>query len=541
MGGLRVNRLCAVLFASLVVLAVPCCGGNSSRDSVFQPSPSPVDLGSITLEQSLAELDALPIPEGADPQVFTSLKQAMREMLTGSGTERWVSTPPTGLANQVTVLTNGSTAEEEMGIQWSYLNTGDYNLDSLVNVSDITPIGVHYNKSTASPDWEESAQFADGNRDGMITVADITPIGQNYLNRCAAWRISGSDSEDGPFAELEDIAWDNAELYGNAELPIYIVKPATEYEYYRVTPLDGDGNPGQESVTSVPVILKEGVVVLNLPDTPEFVDRIEYGVYELLLPDSEPTDIEIGDILLASNRAGILIRVESMEQDGTQLIVNASRPRLDEAVLQGAFEYSTDDEPEPESKSVSVVLPEITLDGAEITDEDGLTVSILDGTLDFSPHYNFKANVSEHKQLDFFLCRVSGSYMELDMTVSVTTDGPHGSFPGEGQTQEDYEVLLTTMPFKVEATFGKLAVGASLKYTILFGASCTGNIDGTVTARYESRFDQFSCGSTYENGVWSHETGGERRFDEVTNPYIDTDESFELTAYVKPKFDMTLY
>jgi hypothetical protein len=62
---------------------------------------------------------------------------------------------------------------------WNYRNQGDYDLNGVVTIADLTPIGQHFGKSFADSDWQE-AQLADGDRNGEVNIGDVTPIGQNF-------------------------------------------------------------------------------------------------------------------------------------------------------------------------------------------------------------------------------------------------------------------------------------------------------------------------------------------------------------------------
>ena len=90
-------------------------------------------------------------------------------------TPRAVSAPP---------VTDGSRAAARWDyasqtLAWGYDCQGDYNQDGLVTVTDLTPVGQHYEQAGPFDDGD-ALSVVDGNGDGMITVSDITPIGQNF-------------------------------------------------------------------------------------------------------------------------------------------------------------------------------------------------------------------------------------------------------------------------------------------------------------------------------------------------------------------------
>ena len=102
-------------------------------------------------------------------------------------------------------------------ISFYYYNIGDYNQDSLVGVSDLTPVGMYYEQQSDPPGGfpEESVlSVVDGNHNGLIEVADITPIGQNYENIVTLWRVYGGPAADYPGDYDEDEGNGAATIYG---------------------------------------------------------------------------------------------------------------------------------------------------------------------------------------------------------------------------------------------------------------------------------------------------------------------------------------
>jgi hypothetical protein len=85
-------------------------------------------------------------------------------------------------ANAVTDLE--AAVDEETGavtLSWSERHIGDYNLDGLVSLADITPIAQNFNQ-TVDPDAANygRVEVVDGNADGLISLADMTPIAQSF-------------------------------------------------------------------------------------------------------------------------------------------------------------------------------------------------------------------------------------------------------------------------------------------------------------------------------------------------------------------------
>jgi len=74
-------------------------------------------------------------------------------------------------------------------ISWEERNIGDYNNNGLVEVADLTPVGIYFNQEVATADDPALLAIADGNLDGFVTVHDITPIGQNFGARIDGFRL----------------------------------------------------------------------------------------------------------------------------------------------------------------------------------------------------------------------------------------------------------------------------------------------------------------------------------------------------------------
>lgn len=83
-------------------------------------------------------------------------------------------------------------------MRWTYNAPGDANQDSLVNVADLAPLGIHFNKTTASPDWA-AAQVADTSRNGVVNVGDLAPIGIHFQERLTGYQVLSCTTETGQF------------------------------------------------------------------------------------------------------------------------------------------------------------------------------------------------------------------------------------------------------------------------------------------------------------------------------------------------------
>ncbi len=79
-------------------------------------------------------------------------------------------------------------------LSWYYSNPGDYDQNGIVGISDLTPLGMHFNEQ--GPFAESSVQsVVDGDGNDLISISDITPIGTNFGNQVEAYAVYGSADE----------------------------------------------------------------------------------------------------------------------------------------------------------------------------------------------------------------------------------------------------------------------------------------------------------------------------------------------------------
>jgi hypothetical protein len=87
------------------------------------------------------------------------------------------------------------------GLSWLHVQTGDYDLNGEVNISDLTPVGIYLGTNSSSINWL-AAQVADGDLNGEINIADVTPIGQNFGIQNHGFVIEGKEFLNGPWQEF---------------------------------------------------------------------------------------------------------------------------------------------------------------------------------------------------------------------------------------------------------------------------------------------------------------------------------------------------
>ena len=104
---------------------------------------------------------------------------------------RQASKAPIGPSNKVELTMVLSS--DRLRLQWAERHMGDYNLDGVVSIADITPLASHFNEAVG---LDERKQVIDGNGDGVINIQDLTPLAAQYFTT-----LSGYDVETAFVAE----------------------------------------------------------------------------------------------------------------------------------------------------------------------------------------------------------------------------------------------------------------------------------------------------------------------------------------------------
>ena len=138
-----------------------------------------------------------------------------------AGLERNASTAVTFGPYNVITLEGEVNEDGEPVLTWMEIIGGDGNNNGLIEVADLTPVGVYYNQaSTAS----SAAADADYDRNGLVTAADITVVGQQWGVSLGGYTILSGPSADS-LTELED--FNRSAMFGDS--------PATGVLYWEWT------------------------------------------------------------------------------------------------------------------------------------------------------------------------------------------------------------------------------------------------------------------------------------------------------------------
>ena len=236
------TRITAFLL-SLAMLLMSGCGGGQ----VNTPEASAAD---STFVQPISS----PAPTGVDAQLWRQLNGELERVLAALGSEHAACAAPEDERSQVmdlAVTPGGVGAVFTFG----YRCTGDYDQNGEVNVSDLTPVGVHFGKTSVAADWT-AARVADGDGNGEVNAADITPIGFNYKRSVNGYQLETADAPSGgaDWQVLVDVPLGDSTVPGGGGFRRFsyeLAAPASQM-YYRVVPYE-QGATRSTGIPSEPV------------------------------------------------------------------------------------------------------------------------------------------------------------------------------------------------------------------------------------------------------------------------------------------------
>ena len=245
-------RVLSIFIAIATIFALAACGGGSSRtgptlapsDGTGQVSPvAPPTETEISREQELAKLDNLEPPEGVDLVLWNELKAELAALLP----EKIICTPPIGEGKSVSDLDFFRDDEEAGWLTWSYQFEGDYNVDGVVNVDDLSAIAENYGTVIGEDNaWLSLLDFS-GN--GVIDIADVTGIALNYGFELSGFTVISGEPGFIEWDYIGTIERSEAEaLMGGVLLFSFAVEPE-DWSDFAVLAYDIGGATGEMSNT----------------------------------------------------------------------------------------------------------------------------------------------------------------------------------------------------------------------------------------------------------------------------------------------------
>ncbi len=161
-----------------------------------------------------------------------------------------VSAPPVGDANKPTNLTIIETGTPgTYQLMWHERHVGDYDNNGTVNISDITPIAMHYNHLGSADPTDELITGGEG----VVGVSNITGIAMNFGTVLEGYNVhvAGEPSPRpntnpvAPYSVMRPVPPPEGRIPYS-----FLLDLAGEAEV-RVRPCDADGNEGIESDPAV--------------------------------------------------------------------------------------------------------------------------------------------------------------------------------------------------------------------------------------------------------------------------------------------------
>ncbi len=184
----------ACVCACLVLCLPAGCGRHA-------PDLSTPDLAALPASPAPDLSLDLPLPAGADPQLWARLSTALREAV-AQRAKAGAAALPAAEASRVSDFAIVPDAAGVAEASWTYANPGDYNQNGTVGADDLAVIAAYFGLDLSSPQWNQ-ASVADGNASNSIDAHDVTTIAQNFGSAIGGYSVQFNSVAD------EQAAWVN--------------------------------------------------------------------------------------------------------------------------------------------------------------------------------------------------------------------------------------------------------------------------------------------------------------------------------------------
>ncbi|MCB1185864.1 PKD domain-containing protein [bacterium] len=247
----------------LCLLALASCGGQADKSSVSMASSGPVDQAAAPV--SIPDSERFP-PLASDTPSLDELQAMLDSELVRLGKdERTTSQAPLGNDNAVFDL-KVSYFDLRQGavLHWTERHLGDYDMNGLVNASDLTPLAqrwkytVDYREAseagvpwwpvgnprdggfsgvldgkpgfnTPADQWRTARIDGDGN--GEVNLGDITPIASHWQQNLDSWRVYRRAPGEEAFTLLLPDPSQDYTLPRSANFPLEQIGPDRNWAY----------------------------------------------------------------------------------------------------------------------------------------------------------------------------------------------------------------------------------------------------------------------------------------------------------------------
>lgn len=207
---------------------------------------------------------------------------------------RTVSCSPFAPANAVDDLAIIAQTATTATLRWTEHNVGDYDNNSMVGISDLTPLGALFNQNVASASDPVWAAMVDGDGNGTINIADMTPIGANWGAQLNGYVLYTDNEALEPYGS--GLTVERNPFFVNNKTPVVYqfvaTVPAAEPIFFSVKPCASDDmeQPGPKSNTAL-VVIDPGPPAAPTGLTTEVGESIGVGAVKLTWTASTSTDL----------------------------------------------------------------------------------------------------------------------------------------------------------------------------------------------------------------------------------------------------------
>jgi PKD repeat protein len=241
--------------ALLTVLGLTACGGGSGSVSQLSQAeqagltPTIVERPEVSqeLDEALSLIGEATLDSSIDLGLAEQLRETLAQELLNTGLNRFTTAAPSVESSYVPDFSLQAAPDGSVTFSWSYINRGDYDQNSEVNIADLSVLGTFWQSRSTDTNWAK-ASVADGDENGEINAADIVPIASNYLNTFSSYVISGSLTPEDPesWTEIAVVPVSSGEPGTENSIPHYAYQlvEAVSGMSFALNP-QGVGQPGE--------------------------------------------------------------------------------------------------------------------------------------------------------------------------------------------------------------------------------------------------------------------------------------------------------
>lgn len=280
-------------------------------------------------------------------------------------------------------------------------------------------------------------------------------------------------------------------------------------------------------------VLEDGLIIID--DVPELeVTDVTADSLALGLKGVRSSSLQAGDIVVGSAHGGFLRRVEAVSEGAGSTIVKTSDASLNEVVREGLVYQGVDFNGEAfaragiEAKNAKGTL--IDISGMDIYRDNGIRISVADGTLESSPSVHLAASWKNWRMQSFRMHAAGDVRLNMDIKIGV-----------DNGTPLQFETNLIPPVVQPFATaIGPIPVVG--RATLRFPIGVIGTFDGDVsmTAGFDV-VDSFDIGANYEYNEWSSTFNLANPVFTGHEPVWVVEVGANVKVYVKVVAELSLY